>query len=143
MSTTTTTTTTIPTNALTQASFATYVLSWLSYLIYLLWSTIPTDILEQNFKISWYPSPSWSTLIPAWLTISCWFIYIFYISYNIWITPSVDGIDGLKSIIDSSSIIINHFDLLKEDQIDHSEQNDPPVPILRDVPCQIVNEFYF
>ncbi|KAH9811030.1 PIG-P [Melampsora americana] len=131
-------------NALVKSSFATYVLSLLAYLLYLLWSILSTDFIENRLHIHWYPSQEWATLIPAWLTVTSWIVFITYLGRNIIVTPPIEGPEGLRSLTDDSAIVLDHFELPHvPSYLPHDQNYDPPVPILREVPCQVVNEFYF
>lgn len=137
-------------NVLFRSCFVTFVLSSLIYWIYWFWSILPSHFIQSYLHLSWYPSQSWSILLPAHITVTAWLVFLTYLARNILVTPPIEGPDGLRSLTDSSAIILNHWQLPQPSHPSppisnhqHHLHQDPPVPVLRDVPLELVNEFYF
>ncbi|MBW0482132.1 hypothetical protein O181_021847 [Austropuccinia psidii MF-1] len=133
------------TNALANSAFATYVLSLFGYLVYLLHGLLPPHVLH-SLHITYYPSQTWSLILPAWLTVTVWHIYLAYAARNLMVTPPLHGTDGLQAITDDYALILPATSRSSPHSrlgTDLKNDEDPPVPILRDLPCQVVNEFYF
>ncbi|KAI7955089.1 hypothetical protein MJO28_005489 [Puccinia striiformis f. sp. tritici] len=131
------------TNALATSAFATYVLSLIGYVVYLLHGLLPADTVRNVLMISYFPSQVWSVILPAWLTVAFWYLFVVYFATNLAYTPPIDGPDGLASITDQSALIL-HSRISSLSHSDHQPPSvDQPVPVLRDLPCQVVNQFYF
>jgi len=131
------------TNALATSAFATYVLSLVGYGVYLIHGLLPPDTLRSTLMISYFPSQVWATILPAWLTVAVWFLFLAYFATNLSYTPPIHGPLGLASITDHSALILNPSSNPTPSPPLKIPSHDLPVPILRDLPCQVVNQFYF
>ncbi|KNZ63816.1 hypothetical protein VP01_1099g6 [Puccinia sorghi] len=132
------------TNALATSAFATYVLSLVGYGVYLIHGLLPPDTLRSTLMISYFPSQVWATILPAWLTVAVWYLFLAYFATNLSYTPPIHGSLGLASITDLSALILNPPSIPTPYHPPHKiSSHDLPVPILRDLPCQVVNQFYF
>ncbi|PLW27938.1 hypothetical protein PCASD_17074 [Puccinia coronata f. sp. avenae] len=130
------------TNALATSAFATYVLSLVGYGVYLLHGLLPPETVRSTLMISYFPSQVWATILPAWLTVAFWYLFLVYFATNLSKTPPIHGPDGLASITDHAALILDP-DTLPRSPPQNPPSHDQPVPILRDLPCQVVNQFYF
>ncbi|KAA1072945.1 hypothetical protein PGT21_033548 [Puccinia graminis f. sp. tritici] len=141
------------TNALATSAFATYVLSTISYTIYLLHGLLPSKTVEEVLGLSYFPAQVWTTILPGWLTIAIWYLFLAYFALNLSRTPSLDGPDGLAAITDLAALVLLPPPATRAPSPPRSsphptphpsaDSSDLPVPILRDLPCQVVNQFYF
>ncbi|WAQ93237.1 hypothetical protein PtA15_18A295 [Puccinia triticina] len=121
------------TNALATSAFATYVLSLVGYAVYLLHALLPAASLH-----SYFPSQAWPVLLPAWTTVAVWFLFLSYFATNLAYSPPTDGPHALAALTDRHALIIPH-----PSHPPPASEHDLPVPVLRDLPCQLVNQFYF
>lgn len=145
----------IGSNILTNSAFATYVLSILSYTLYLSHVILPDRVrarlLGSVALVRLDGSSACALLVPAWLTVAVWYVYLLYLARNLSLTPPVEGPAGLRSLTDPLALIVLPPEEPSPPPSSSHDQHPPspppspdrPIPILRDLPCQVVDQFYF
>lgn len=71
--------------------FVLYLVAWICLGLYLLWAYIPDQILH-SMGLYYLPQKYWALAVPTYVGISLVFAVIFYVSFNLIITPSLGSV---------------------------------------------------
>ncbi|KAK4053231.1 hypothetical protein OIO90_004005 [Microbotryomycetes sp. JL221] len=151
--------------------FVLYIGSLVAWFCFLIWSLLKDEWLMW-LGIEWYPSREWALLVPAWTVMLVVFIYITYLSINIFHTPNLNSLNTLTD--DTANVLSfnsstnsnrsSQYNLnTKQDSIKHVESSltteilesnhpllvnsillpEDAVPTLHDLPIGLVNRVTF
>ncbi|KAK4048025.1 hypothetical protein OIV83_005059 [Microbotryomycetes sp. JL201] len=142
--------------------FVLYIGSLVAWIAFLVWSLCKDEWLVW-LGIEWFPSREWALLVPAWTVMLVVFVYVSYLSINIFNTPDLDALNTLtdsaahvlpispnndsnrssrltfssgSSSVDGNTV--DHPLLANSIYLDHDS-----VPTLHDLPIGIVNRVTF
>ncbi|KAI8068479.1 PIG-P-domain-containing protein, partial [Gongronella butleri] len=114
--------------------FVMYLATFVVFGLYIIWAYLPDRILH-DLGITYYPSRYWALAIPTWLMVLVWFIFFYYVTYNMMNTPPFDT---LEAITDEHAVI------MAKDSIPPVAARPPDyMPELHDIPIAVVNTFLY
>ncbi|ORX54099.1 PIG-P-domain-containing protein [Hesseltinella vesiculosa] len=114
--------------------FVMYLASFVVVGLYIVWAYVPDHILH-GLGITYYPSRYWAMAIPTWVMTFVWFIFFYFMTYNLMNTPPFDSLD---CITDEHAMIMERSKIppLEDRPLDY-------MPELHDIPITVVNAYLY
>lgn len=71
------------------------------WVLWVLWAILPEWLLI-SLGIRWFPNRDWAYLLPAWSIMLFLFIYVGFVSWNVFQTPPMDA---LELVVDQHAVL--------------------------------------